>query len=57
MVEGYHIRARRMGILLSNLIPDSFRNSILDSLHNINSITLISITVLQQQQQQLTTLS
>ncbi len=48
MVEAYHSRARRMGILLSNSIPDSFHNIILDSLHNINSITLVIIMVLQQ---------
>jgi hypothetical protein len=49
MVGAHHSRVRRMGILLSkcNSIPDSLRNIILDSLHNINSITLVIIKVLQ----------
>jgi hypothetical protein len=55
MVEAPHSPVRRMVILVRLSIPDSLHNITLDSLRNINIIILITIMVLQQQQQ-LTTL-
>ena len=57
MVEAPRSPARRMGILVRISIPDSLYNIIPDSLRNIViSIILITIMVLQQLLQQLTTL-
>jgi hypothetical protein len=47
MVEAHRNRARHMGILASNSIPDSLRSIILDSLRNIKIIIRIIIMVLQ----------